>query len=265
MEDVPINSESPLLNLPLDILNILAGFLPVECLPDLALTSSVCCALARSRQFTHVELYYSIKSRMLMAAIAADWSLPFDRFSNKIPLLGRCVRKLTVSTNPRLLEAEFNLSPPDGRDLPEESVKRLNAAASYFQDYLKSIGALLQDGFPNIESFHWKDRAVIPLALLISISLSPIKELILHDALVDESFDIIEKLNDLGRKPVMRISYLSLNLRSRFRRPRSKQRNEHSRNTKDSILALWAPTLERLDWPCNSLLVQNPSVHPPIS
>lgn len=100
--DLRFTTHSRLLDLPIEILNIIAQYLPEDGLGGLALTNSDCRQIARARQFCEVKLKFSNRDVALIEHIVEDFeqyprraNMNTDVTRSVVPI-GHCVRAIII-------------------------------------------------------------------------------------------------------------------------------------------------------------------------
>lgn len=246
-------STALLFQLPSEILPLILRYLDPSALANLALVNSDCRQLARSRQFTSIQLDYSNacfgliqlllnegKERMSLAA----------NFLTSLPSLGACIRRITVATHPGWLSSRHDIENSEGFYALDEKVKaeRLAIASqTYHVFYLTAIGFLLSNRsvLPHLELLDWEDRVSLPKVFYNHLARSNIKHLKLYRVPVDEEFEI-DSPNALG---IGGWPLRTLHLEVQWNIFRGPQTPEGSISPLcASILRKCAPTLEALTW-----------------
>ncbi len=103
MENQPLRSTAPILQLPSDVLSIILSFVEADSLSSLSLVNSDCRQLARSRQFASICFDYSNQALDLIELLLdeKDSRSQSNNVSGGIgAAIGSCIRRITVATNP---------------------------------------------------------------------------------------------------------------------------------------------------------------------
>ena len=153
----PPRSTAPLLRLPVEILAIILSYIEPDSLATFALVNQDCLQLARSRQFVSIRLDYSDASLGILEKLSAERAqLAESTEYRPFPLLGPCVRRVTVATNPGWVNHRFGIGLMDETflALPEATRSKLldDAAVTFFGSYIGRIPERLnRDVTPHLE------------------------------------------------------------------------------------------------------------------
>ena len=97
--NLTFTTHSPLINLPIEVLNIIIQYLPEHGLGGLALANSDCRQIARTRQFCKIKLEFSENNEALLQHIVKEHKvlggLP-QRIRHVVPI-GHCVRAIVFA------------------------------------------------------------------------------------------------------------------------------------------------------------------------
>ena len=104
----PKQSVSRFWQLPYEILANIVEFLDSKALASLALVSSDCRQLARSKQFASVCFDFSPSSFDFMKALLYEAKVRVENHSHTTkPSIGPCLRRLTVAIDPQWMEKKY--------------------------------------------------------------------------------------------------------------------------------------------------------------
>lgn len=183
-----------LLRLPLEIIGKVVRQLHRTDVPNLALVSSDCRQLARSRQFVRFKLDYDSVSHKLLDKIIAEHSCEEDRVKGA---LGACVRQLKIATSP----VEFDRHEPHGNGMSHNRVTALyqEATDAYYDIYLKKIEMVVSKNMlPNLDKLIWGDNLLPPRSLLLAIVRSPIRRFKFASIQFGEPYSLPEPIQRLS-------------------------------------------------------------------
>jgi len=245
-EGRPNRSKAPFLNLPTEILGVILQWTAPESLASLALVNHDCLQLARSRQFSSIQLNYSDSSLGLLGKFLEEGrQRSASPSAMTSPYLGACVRRITVATHPGWVSHRHGsfFADDEFAALPREEQTKLmqKATTAFFDGYILSIQAVLNSMvLPHLELLNWEDKISLPPSFFETLALSPIKHLKLSRVAVDYQFSIAMKEPFSTCKWPLRTLHLDLN-------PRIDLIKEISISALgESILRLCSPTLEEL-------------------
>ena len=198
-EGRPPQTNARLFQLPFEILGVILEYIPSDSLAALALVNSDCLQLARSRQFVSIVLDYSDSSLALIeklrSEIIAHPKRTTEPEARPMPLLGVCIRRITVATHPGWVHQrhDLNLSDEEFALLAEGEWNRriINATRAFFDGYIRSVAAVFnQWSTPNLELLDWEDMVALPQPLFTTIAVSSIRHLKLFRVKADRRFAI---------------------------------------------------------------------------
>lgn len=172
------------MNLPTEILALVAEAIPEGSLASFALVNSDCRQLARSRQFASVLFDYSSQTWNILQKLGKESIERASACSNNSKTtnlaLGPCIRRLSVATSPSWLERIHGVELSDQfTKLPEEERSRRmrNASKQYFGVYIPTIEHILKDQatLPHLELLDWEDHVPVHPSLFDAIVNSSVK------------------------------------------------------------------------------------------
>ena len=241
-EGRPPSSTARLFKLPFEILALMIQYVPAESLALFALVNRDCRQLARSRQFASVQLDYGDSTWALIKKLLAE---QHERLSGGgctlHPLIGACIRRITVSTNPGWITHRHNVE-LDKRFTSLEKGERnahMKAATDQFFDvYVPAIQVLLSDPntLPHLELLDWEDKIALGQDFFSDLTRSRIQHMKLYRVNVMDEFKI--------EAPAWPLRTLHLEIT-----PHIDKMDEISiAPICASILRLCAPTLQSLTW-----------------
>ena len=183
-----------LFRMPLEIIGLILGYIPLETLSALALVNRDCRQLARSRQFASVQLDYSDNIFGLIDILLQEG---LQRLRNQErtsqPSLGTCIRRITMATDPDWVTDRLGVGLNDDfveLSKDERDQRRAVASAEFFDEYIPLIQNLLADPriMPNLELLDWEDKIVLQRSFFDSLLTSTIRHLKLFRVGIEDSF-----------------------------------------------------------------------------
>ncbi len=161
-------------------------YLPYELLPEvgiyldtfdlaaLAFVDRECRQFARSYQFDTLVLDYSNSSRQLVEHLVEEGGTKVEKEKRaEGGSLGRCVRRVVISTTYELFRAAHGLYPDDVL-LDGKMVAR---AFRGYTKYMVVLASLFTHCLPNVEVVQWKDPVAMDAALFHAITSSSARSL----------------------------------------------------------------------------------------
>jgi hypothetical protein len=224
------NLDSRLLNLPIELLDIIASHIPGSSLHNLALTCRDCLTLARGRQFAGVGIHLSRRGYgKLVGRIFDELADEKEgRHLNKSTPIYKCIRKLIIGIDfqEEILASETSI---EGRHQSPQLVHEFHGVI------LRLIAEL-----PHLHTLGWLDTEFITPSIWSYICFSSIRDLTLY-GLVKLPIDI----RQIDIEATVQLTSLHLYLVD------NNQSRELRRDTKlfeHDLLPLVSNTLECLSW-----------------
>ena len=193
-EGLPAVSDSPLFNVPIEILGLILQHVTEESLPRLSLVSKNCLQLTRSRQFATIHLQYSNTSRELVTKLLAEGSeRAWNGGRTVLPSIGACVQQLFVDSG---REKENNIY--DHRTVYSHKLTTLDEVdetyfvadhSGYYDDYIFAVQELVSNHkiLPHLSLLSWTEMVLVPPSVFRGLACSSIQHLRLSDVSVEES------------------------------------------------------------------------------
>jgi hypothetical protein len=195
----PRTSNARLFACPDEIITEILSYIDDSSSSELALVDRDCQQLARSSQFSSIVLDYSIESFQLLAKLvdeAMERENEDEGFTTQ-PSIGACIRRITISSNPRWFAKEHGIallrsSAFDSLDEEEKMSRFRKASKRYYDVYLPIIEALLRCriAFPNLQFLDWRDSALLSPNFFNCFHKSEVKHLKLYDISLSEDFEL---------------------------------------------------------------------------
>ena len=209
--------ESPLFQLPAEILAEIPGYLSSDSLASLALVSHDCRQLALSCQFANFTLDYKPGSLRLLEKLFAEHK---ERLGHNglmtPPSLGACIRSITVPAEWQRHVSHHDLKDKmvfgeNDKELLDQELEE--DAYDYDGDLKEYIQVLMSMIFnratlPNLKLFDWVDRLSVPRSYFNALACSSIRHLRLDGVQIREGFRI-NKVLKANRWPLKSL-YLNI-------------------------------------------------------
>jgi hypothetical protein len=185
-----LQSNSPLFQLPFEILSSIIDLLPDCAFTNLASINSDWYLITRSRQFATVDFHYSQKTVLLIQRLLSE--VPgHESTLPKLPPFGHCVRNATAVVNRSSQMVKFDRLDWNEVALGADEFDELEAEAFNFEKQIHALhglmGSLIQIVLVRLEHFLWSPAKHFMLNhnFLDSLANSSIKNLSLGEFLVD--------------------------------------------------------------------------------
>lgn len=247
-EGRPPCSTAQLFRLPFEVLAVILQHIPSGSLASFAMVNRDCRQLARSRQFASIHLNYSQHTfSLLLLLMDEKYERAKSGGSIRLPSLGACIRRITVSTHPGWVTYRHGVALDRQFIELSEDIKTRRLASAYnmfFCNYLPIIESVLSDRttMPYLELLDWEDKIVLPCSFFNALARSSIRHLKLFRVQLEEEFEI-----ELPKA----LSSYGWPLRSLYLEVGSCLSKKEKINTSmlcTSMLRLCAPTLESFRW-----------------
>ena len=244
MENLPLTSDSVLLNLPIELLGTVLEFMEFTSLEKLALVNRVCRQLARSRQFAEVHLQADLSSEALLHLLASETE---ERMKNNgsasLPSLGACIRRMTVEVNPPIVvNTPYRL-----RGKGQRRVSRWFGPWGLYTPVddicLSKLQMVICNGItlPHLQSLDWNHQIYLSPSFFGALACSSLQHLTLCNPPISDNFNIRLLEDSMSHSWPLRYLHLELGQKLEMERIRADQ-------MWTSVLRACAPTLKTLVW-----------------
>jgi len=193
VENQPLRSTAPVLQLPSDVMSIILSLVEADSLSSLSLVNSDCRQLAGSRQFASICFDYSNQALDLIDILLNEKDSR-SQSSNVLggigAAIGPCIRRITVATNPAWIKNRHDIELSEEFNSLEQTVRdeRIAKVSEAFSKYLRRIESILSSRatLPHLELLDWEDRVPLQQPFFNSLTTSSIQHLKLFRVSVDQ-------------------------------------------------------------------------------
>ena len=241
MENLPLTSNSALLNLPIELLGMVLDFMESTSLKKLALVNRACRQLARSRQFAEVHLDATLSSEALVRVLASETEERMkNNGSTSVPSLGACIRRMTVAiervyphheTGQRRHRHWYHGPKPWGPHAALDDI------------CLSKLQMVICNGMilSHLQFLEWNHESYLSPSFFGALACSSLQQLTLHNPPISDDFNIRLLEDTIAHSWPLKYLHLDLGQDLEMEKTRADR-------MWTSILRACASTLETLIW-----------------